>query len=66
MANRHLGVTQRRSIRITAVTVAVGPLTLVLGPPTDRGASWLLVGTIRPDALAGALAELPTPAGLRR
>ena len=46
------------------LTVTVGPLTLLLVTPTQRDASWLLVGTVTEQMLAAAAAQLPAHPGL--
>ncbi len=50
------------------MTLTVGPLTLLLGPPGPEDNSWLLAGTVTPKTLAEAADQLAatSPALLRR
>lgn len=47
----------------TGTVVAAGPLNLVLSPPGEFGARWLLVGTVTAKALRAAVPALPSARG---
>lgn len=49
-----------------SVTLQVGPLSVLVGPPGRSNAAWVLVGTLTPATLQTALTQLPTPVGFRR
>lgn len=46
------------------LALTVGPLNLMLVTPSQRDASWLLVGTVTDQTLAAAAAQLPDHPGL--
>lgn len=46
--------------------LSVGPLNLVLSSPVQYDAAWLLIGTVTPETLAAAAAQLPPHPGLSR
>jgi hypothetical protein len=48
------------------VAIGVGVLNLLLGQPAVDGGAWLVTGTVTPETLARAMAELPAANGFHR
>jgi hypothetical protein len=60
---RQLSPTGKTETDSGGITVGVGPVNLLLTPPSAEGARWLLVGTVTPATLRTAAAELPPAHG---